>query len=121
MPSVTPIDSIPSQGVNMNSIEALLGLLLLSSSPNTGQPGMRENLPVIENRPDAVIIKATSRGCTKKRHFRVVSADDDRLQVIRIKPDRCQLPPRLVEFHYSHKQMGVERPVELNGSRLAGN
>ena len=108
----------------MNSIEALLGLFFLVGSnsplplPGVGNPNV---IPEVINTPDAVIIKATSRGCTKKRHFRVHQGEKDNLQAVRLKKDRCQQDPRIVEFRYTHKQMGLERPASIQGTRIASN
>jgi hypothetical protein len=108
----------------MTSIEALLGLFFLAGNHFSYTPADANGNRVpakVENRPDSVIIKATSNGCTKKRHFRIITDKNENLQVIRIRPDRCQQAPRQVVFRYSHKQMGVEQPKALDGTRFAGN
>jgi hypothetical protein len=107
----------------MNSIETLLGLFLLVGS-NHPQPSPMDNpsaLPEVINTPDAVIIKATSRGCTKKRHFRIQQGDQEQLQAIRLKQDRCLQDPSVIEFHYTHKQLGLAKPDALTDQRIAGN
>ncbi len=104
----------------MNGLEALIGLFLVAAPPgaNLATP---ESGPTMENHPDAVIIRASSRGCTKNRHFRIVSNGNNGYRVIRLRPDRCQQPLHRVEFRYSHAQMGIEPPNNIDGNRIAGN
>jgi hypothetical protein len=104
----------------MNGLEALIGLFLLAG---TAGPTMTtpDSGPIMENHPDAVIIRASSRGCTKNRHFRLVSDGNNGYRVIRLRPDRCRQAPHRVEFRYSHAQLGIEPPQNLAGTRIAGN
>lgn len=107
----------------MSSIATLLGLFFLvgSNHPLPAQGYGPSTLPEVINTPEAVIIKATSHGCTKKRHFRVQQGDQERLQAVRLRQDRCQLDPSLVEFHYTHKQLGLAKPEAIQGQKIAGN
>lgn len=104
----------------MNGIEFLISLFMLAnSSMGPMQTHHLPKPPTLENLPDAVIIKATSKGCTKKRHFRVITASDGQTRVLRLKQDRCTQPPRLEEFRYSHEQLGMTPPNRLQQARLA--
>lgn len=95
----------------MNSLETLLGFFLLANLPQ-GIPGSVEDEPSLDLTPNSVIIRATSHGCTQKRHFRLVQDANQGLRVQRLKQDRCQQPAQSIEFHYSHQQLGLKRPTE---------
>lgn len=100
----------------MSTLEALLGILILANQPQGLAPDGYE--PTLDLTPDAVIIKATSQGCTQKRHFRLVQDANQGLKVQRIKADRCQQPLQLVEFRYSYQQLGLTPPLKFMGPQV---
>ena len=108
----------------MSTMETLLGLFLLANQ-HSGAIGPTGAEPSLDLTPHSVIIRATSTGCTQKRHFRLIQDANQGLKVQRLKQDRCQQPAQEVEFHYSYQQLGLKPPMrlpmELKGPLLAIN
>ncbi len=107
----------------MNTIQAVMGLMLLGAGDaSINTEGMNNAfIPEVSNTKEAVVLKVMSNGCTRKKDFRVRVSRNQSLQVIRLKKDRCRNDPRTIELHYTHNELGLDKPVTLPGNRVAGN
>ncbi|TQV89255.1 hypothetical protein [Aliikangiella coralliicola] len=56
-----------------------------------------------------ITITAVSNGCTFFDSFRVEieDTDENRLKIVRVKPDLCQMKRRAVDLQYSYKHLGL--------------
>ena len=105
----------------MNTLQAMLSLLLAGSGGNGASTDATPKLisiPEIENTPEAIILRVSSNGCTKRSHFRLRVDKNESLRVIRLRKDLCRMEPEMVEFRYRHEDLGVAKP--LPGNKIAG-
>lgn len=106
----------------MNSVQAVMTLILLGSGNvemNNDVESSPAFIPELHSTPDAVVLKAMSRGCTKKSDFRFKTGRNYSIKVQRIRKDRCKKAPKVVELRYSYEELGLVKPL-LKGDRLVG-
>ena len=104
----------------MNSIQAVMSLVLMGSGGapmNSNDSASPALTPEIHNTPEAVVLKATSRGCTQKKDFQLKVGRDHSLYAKRLRRDRCKKAPKVIELKYSYEELGLT-PSLIQGNRI---